>query len=220
MHRAILRALLRRPVSRRSLAILSGAVLAAAGQLVLAPVAGASARPAVEVAQPDIAGTSAALAFTVNRAAHAIGEASCSLTDASEVVTDVSCGTPVAGPERRSTAYRTTLTDLSPGDYAYAVTITLTDGGTATGSRRFTVEQPAPVEFAASAASCQALGGSTFVAHAYWWQVWSCDFDATTADAGAAASADLGPLCLADGGLGFSGGLVAPGRYEVSCWLT
>jgi hypothetical protein len=220
MHRAILRALLRRRARGRSLAILGGVALAAAGQLVLAPVAGASSRPAVQVAQPDVAGASATLAFTVNRAAHAIGDASCSLTDASAAVTEVSCGTPVAGPERRSTAYQTTLSDLSPGEHTYAVTITLTDGGTATGSRRFTVEQPAPVEFAASAASCQALGGSTFVAHASWWQVWSCDFDATTADAGAAASADLGPLCLADGGVGFGGGMIGPGRYEVSCWLT
>lgn len=209
----------RSPARTRSLAILAAVALAAA-QLAWASAATADSRPAVALADPDVAGTSATLTFTVNRAAHAIGAAVCTLTDPLGAVTVVSCGSPEDGPVRRSTDYRTTLTDLGAGDHLYAVTVTLTDGGVATADERFTVEQPAPVEFAASAAACDALAGATFVAHSSWWQVWTCDFDAATADTGAAASSSLAPLCLADGGVGFGGGLVGPGRYEVACWLT
>lgn len=209
----------RTPARTRSFAILAGVALAAA-QLVCASSAIADSRPAVALADPDVAGTSATLAFTVNRAAHSIGDAVCTLTDPLGTLTVVSCGSPAAGPVRRSTGYEVTLSDLAPGAHLYAVTVTLTDGGTATADERFTVEQPAPVEFAASAGACDALPGATFVAHSSWWQVWTCDFDAAGAEAGAAASSSLGPLCLADGGVGFGGGLVGPGRYEVACWLT
>ncbi|RNM16402.1 hypothetical protein [Nocardioides pocheonensis] len=216
MHRSHLRS----PERRRTLAILAGAVLVAAGQLGLAAGAQADSRPAVDVAEPSVSGTSASVSFTVNRGRQAIADATCTLTDVADVVTPVPCGAPAAGPVRRSTAYATTLTDLAPGRQVFVVSITLTDGGTATGAQAFTVDEPAPVEFAASDASCRALPGGVFVAHESWWQVWSCEFEATTTDAGAAASAELGPLCLADGGIGFGGGLVAPGRYQASCWLT
>jgi hypothetical protein len=213
MHRSHLLA----RAGRRSLAILAGAVLAVAG---LASGANADSRPAVDAADPIVTGSSVTLDFTVNRATNSIQDAACSLTDPSQVSTVVSCGESAPGPLRRSTEYRTTLTGLAPGDYVYDVSITLTDGGAAAASRSFTIEQTAPVEFAASATACQALPGATFVAHESWWQVWSCSFDAATSEAGAAASAGLAPLCLADGGIGFSGGLVGPGRYEASCWLT
>lgn len=212
--------MLRSRTADRSLALAAGAILVAATGIAAAPAASASSAPAVSLEPPSVSGASATLSFTVNRAAHSIARADCSVTDAAEVVTQVSCGEARPGPVRRSTVYETTLTGLAAGDHAYAVTITLTDGGTATGTTSFTVEPPTPVEFATTAATCQALPGGTFVVHAMWWLVWSCDFDAPTADAGAAASAALGPLCLADGGIGSGGGLVSPGRYEVSCWLT
>lgn len=203
---------------RRGAVALAVALLATAASLALAAPAGADSRPAVTSAEPVVTGTAVTLAFTVNRAEHAIASADCALTGADGVAEAVSCGTPGPGPVRRSTGYTATLADVAPGDHAYAVTITLTDGGTATAVVPFTVEEPAPVEFAASVGACGALSGSAFVAHAYWWQLWACDFDAASQGAADAASAVLGPLCLADGGYALVGGFVSPGRYELSCF--
>jgi hypothetical protein len=210
MHRSHLR--------RRAGAILAAATLAAMGQVALAPAGSANASPAVSFAEPSVAGTSVTLGFTVNRAANAVGSVSCSLTDPTDVVTPVSCGSAAPGPVRRSTTYTTTLADLAGGDYRYAVRVTLTDGGTATGNASFTVEVPADPAGPAEAA-CRDLPGATFAAGQYWWQVWSCDFDAATAQEGAAAVTAATPLCLADGGYGLTGGFVGPGRYELSCWI-
>jgi hypothetical protein len=49
--------------------------------------------------------------------------------------------------------------------------------------------------------------------------VWSCEFDAATAEEGAAAASVATPLCLADGGYGLSAGFSGPGRFELSCWV-
>lgn len=207
-----------RPHLRRALAV-AGAVLAAtAGVTALAPAASANSAPAVSFDAPVVSGASATLGFTVNRAAHAIASAECTLARDGGTATPVSCGTPAAGPVRKSTVYATTIGSLDAGDYVYGATITLTDGGTASATESFTVAPTAPVEFADAATACAGLGGS-FVGHASWWQLWTCDFDAT-ADQGAATEAGFAPLCFADGGVGFGGGVVAPGRYEVSCWLT
>jgi hypothetical protein len=207
-----------RPHLRRALA-LSGTVLAAfAGVTALAPAASANSAPAVSFDAPVVSGASATLGFTVNRAGHAIASAACTLTSDGGTPTPVPCGTPAAGPVRKSTVYTTTIGSLDAGDHVFGATITLTDGGTAAATESFTVAPTGPVEFADAATACAGLGGS-FVAHASWWQLWTCDFDAT-ADQGAATEAGFAPLCFADGGVGFGGGVVAPGRYEVSCWLT
>lgn len=213
---------LRRRLRRRLAAALAAAVLAALG-LATAPAASANERPHLTFETPAVSGTSAALGFTMNRAEHAIASAVCTLT-AGDVVTAVSCGTTAAGPVRKSTVFTTTITDLAAGDYVYAATVTLTDGGTAAATESFTVPPTdpggpvAPVEFADAATACAALDGS-FVAHASWWQLWTCDFDAT-AEQGAAAATGFAPVCFVDGGVGFGQGVVGPGRYEVSCWLT
>lgn len=176
-------------------------------------------RPAVTLAAPDVTGSSATLAFSVNRAVNAIGATACTLTDSTDVVTQVDCGTGIPGAARRTTDYTTTLTRMAAGDYVYAVTVTLTDGGTATGTRPVTVSAVEPVPFAASRGACESLPGGAFVADVFWWQVWTCDFDATSDDVVTGATAALEPQCLGtDGGVGFAGGLVAPGRYELTCW--
>jgi hypothetical protein len=210
MHRPHLR--------RRAGAILTLALLAGVGQVALAPAGSANARPAVSFDDPIVSGVSATLGFTLNRAANAVGSVSCSLIGAADVMTPVPCGSAAPGPVRRSTTYTTTLADLAGGDYRYAVSVTLTDGGTATGGVAFTIDVPVdPV--GASEAACRDLPGSTFVAGQYWWQVWSCDFDASTAETGAAAATAATPLCLADGGYGLTSGFIGPGRYELSCWI-
>jgi hypothetical protein len=203
----------------RAGAILAVAVTAAAGQIALAPVVSANASPAITFTAPTVVDATATVGFTVNRAANAVASVTCTLTDPTDVVTTVPCGPGSAGPVRRSTGYTTTLTDLAAGDYRYAATLTLTDGGRATSSESFTVAVVEPEEFAASQDACRALPGSTFVARQFWWQQWSCDFDAVTAEAGAAAATAATPLCLADGGYGLTAGFTAPGRYELSCWL-
>jgi hypothetical protein len=203
---------------RRARAILTGALLAVVGQIGLAPAVSANSSPAVTFSDPGVAGTSATLGFTVNRAANAVDSVSCTLTDAADVVTEVACGSAAPGPVRRSTAFTTTVTDLASGDYEYAVTVTLTDGGTATGGESFTIDEVEAGPFGAAQVACRALPGSTFAADQYWWQVWSCDFDAATAEAGAAAASAATPLCLADGGYGLTAGFIGPGRYELSCW--
>lgn len=210
MHRSLLR--------RRAGAVLGAALLATMGQVVLAPPGSANASPAVSFAEPGIAGTSATLGFTVNRAANAVRSVSCTVTDATDATTQVPCGSAAPGPVRRSTTYTTTLADLAGGDHRYAVRVTLTDGGTATGGVSFTIDVPVdPV--GASEAACRDLPDGTFAADQYWWQVWSCDFDASTAQEGAAAASAATPLCLADGGYGLTGGFIGPGRYELSCWI-
>jgi hypothetical protein len=204
---------------RRASAILGVALLAAVGQIALAPAVSADSSPAVSFSDPDVTGSSATLGFTVNRAANAIDSVSCALTDATDAVTVVACGSAAPGAVRRSTAFTTTVADLASGDYEYAVTVTLTDGGTASGSESFTIDDVEVGELAASRAACRALPGSTFTAGVYWWQVWSCEFDAATAEEGAVAASAATPLCLADGGYGLSAGFSGPGRYELSCWV-
>ena len=206
---------------RRHLATALPAVALAVLGLASAPAASANARPHVTFDPPAIAGTSATLGFTMNRAEHAIASADCALT-LGEVVTPVSCGTPAAGPVRKSTVFTTTLSDLAAGDYVYAATVTLTDGGTATATESFTAppaDPVGPVQYADAAKACAALDGAFAVGADGWWQLWSCDFDAD-AEQGANASTGFAPLCFADGGVGFGQGVVGPGRYEVSCWLT
>jgi hypothetical protein len=205
-----------RPHLRRHLATTLPAVVLAALGLAFAPAASANARPHLSFDPPAVAGSSATLGFTMNRAEHAIASADCTVT-VGEVVTPVSCGTSAAGPVRRSTVFTTTLTDLAAGDYVYAATVTLTDGGTAAATEAFTVPPVAPVEFAEAGAACATLDGS-FAAYPSDWQLWTCDFDAD-AEVGANAATAFAPRCFADGGVGFGQGVVGPGRYEVSCWL-
>jgi hypothetical protein len=204
---------------RRASAILGVALLAAMGQIALAPAGSANSSPAVTFSDPGVTGTSATLDFTVNRAANAIASVSCTLTDATHAATAVACGPAAPGEVRRSTSYTTTAADLASGDFEYAVTVTLTDGGTATGSESFTIEDVEVGPVGAAQAACRTLPGSTFAAGAYWWQVWSCEFDAATAEEGAAAASVATPLCLADGGYGLSAGFSGPGRFELSCWV-
>lgn len=193
----------------------ASAILAVVGLVGLGPAAHADSRPAVTVSTPQVTGTSATIGLLVNRAPHAIAALVCSLTDGPETRT-VDCGSLAAGDTRKTATSLATLGDLGAGDHWFEVTVTLTDGGTATGGATVTV---AAVEPVGSQATCESVPGGTFVPGEFWWNLWTCDADAASATAAEDLVAVLGPLCLADGGTRYATGFVGPTRFEVSCWV-
>lgn len=211
MDRALVRA---RPLAAILVAVV-GAVLAQV--TVLAAAADAANRPSVTFSPPEVNGSAVTLDFSVNRPVKAIASAVCTLTDSSEVETVVSCGTAVPGPGTRDTTYRTILADVA-GEHVFAVTLTLTDGGTVTSTEPVAVEAGEPEEFAAAKDVCESLSDGVFVAHQYWWQTWNCDFNADTSETVTAGRSVLQPLCSADGGIHFAEVGTVPGPYTFGCW--
>jgi predicted outer membrane repeat protein len=118
------------------------ATLALVGTLlaVLAPRAGAATKPSVTISTPTADGTNATIKFTVNRQEKSIASRTCTL-DSTIVGTPGQCGTKFSST-KSSVTYQVTLSGLSEGSHTFVVSITLTDGGSASGSTTFTVVLP------------------------------------------------------------------------------
>lgn len=208
---------------RRPLATLFVAVTAAvlAQVSVLAWSASADNRPAVTVSAPEVVGADVTFAVTVNRSVKAIDTTVCTLLDADEVETVVDCGAATPGATRHETGFSVSVTGLA-GDHELRVSVTLTDGGTATASAPVTVEpvDPVdPVEPADARSACAALPGGVFVEQDFWWQAWNCDFEASTTEMVAAQQPVFEAFCDADGGIQFASIGTVPGTYTFGCWL-
>ena len=203
----------RRP--RLSAALVSLVAVLSVQVGVVTSSATASADPEITAVTPDVSGTTVTLAFAVDRFERSIGSAVCTLTDAAQEVTTVSCGTSAEGPGKKMTTYSTTLSGLDEGDHVFGVTVTTAHGGrSATASVPFSIAVVPPAD---AAAACAALDGGTFVADLYWWQLWNCDFTATSMEQVAAETPVFEQFCVLQGGTFHTGG-AAPGTYSFSCW--
>jgi hypothetical protein len=100
----------------------------------------AQPRPAVTIAPVVVAGSSATVRYSVNRAAGSITTRSCALRLGRSRVSS-RCGTKVAASSS-STSYQVTFAHLAPGSYRYSVTVDLRHGPGAQASTTFTVAAP------------------------------------------------------------------------------
>lgn len=207
-------------VRRRPLATLFVAVTAAvlAQVSVLAWSASADNRPAVTFSAPQVVGADVTFAFTVNRSVKAIDTTVCTLVDVDEVETVVDCGAAFPGATRQETGFSVSVSGLA-GDHELRVSVTLTDGGTATAAAPVTVDPADPVEPADARSACEALPGGVFVEQNFWWQAWNCDFEASTTEMVAAQQPVFEAFCDADGGIQFASIGTVPGTYTFGCWL-
>jgi hypothetical protein len=103
--------------------------------MVAATAFGAS-RPTVGLTV-TVSGDDATVAVTVNRGTQQLRSCTYRMDGGSSV----SCGAP-ARLGSKSSRYTAGLTDLSVGSHSVTVAVTLTDGGTATGSTTFSVAEP------------------------------------------------------------------------------
>lgn len=208
-------------VRRRPLVTLFVAVAAAVLAQIAVLASSASAhdnRPAVTFAPPEVDGTDVTFVFTVNRSVKAIATTVCTLVEADETETVVDCGAASPGATRQEAGFRVSVTGLA-GDVDLRVDVTLTDGGTATATEPVTVGPVDPVEPTDARSACEALPGGEFVEQAYWWQTWSCDFEASTTEMVADRQPVFEAFCTADGGIQFASAGTIPGTYTFGCWL-
>jgi hypothetical protein len=84
---------------------------------------------------------SASFGFTYNRKPNATGTLVCALSGPTS--SSGACDAPVASGSKGSRSGKS-YSGLANGDYTFTVSLTLTDGGTASATRRFSVDVPAP----------------------------------------------------------------------------
>ena len=144
-----------------AVAALTIGLMGIAGPASAAPPTSNSA-PVATITAVEPVGNTVTVRYTINRAAKQISQPVCTL----DTFTTVGCGDQTGPSTKKLTTYSTTLTGLESGDHAFAVTFTLTDGGSATATALFTTDAPSLLE-----QECNRLGGILAVGGPYRWRV-------------------------------------------------
>jgi len=146
-----------------AVAALTIGLVGIAGPASAAPPAANSAPVATATAATPVDDT-VTVSYSINRAAKQIAQpVSCTLDTFA-----VDCGAQIS-TSKKLTTYSLNLTGLADGFHTFAVTFTLTDGGTATASTEFTITPPASA-YAQWETACSGLNGFS----AAGGSTWSC----------------------------------------------
>ena len=122
-----------------------GLVAAVAVLGVVVALASAASRPTVVFVSPSpaeaatLTSNSVSLAFTYNKTPKATRTLVCSLSGPTSSSGPCDAATAVAGDGSRSGK---SYSGLANGEYTFTVSLTLTDGGTASATRHFTINAP------------------------------------------------------------------------------
>src|SRR6187551_2841338 len=133
-------------VLRKAL-LLSLAAAVAVGSVTALASAGPGNRPALTVISPSptdgatLTSDTVSFAFTYNRKPSETGTLTCSLSGPTS--STGACDAPTALGKKDSQSGKS-YSGLANGSYTFTASLTLTDGGTASATRQFTVNVPLP----------------------------------------------------------------------------
>jgi|GEM_PF-3502889 len=108
---------------------------------------------------PD--GQDVTITYGLNRGAQAVADQACELDGV-----EIPCDDVADSTTKKASTYSVDLTGLSVGDHVFTVTFELTDGGTASASAEFTIEQTLEE-------ACAYLTGILTTSETETW-VWKC----------------------------------------------
>ncbi|RXZ50246.1 hypothetical protein [Agromyces binzhouensis] len=152
-----------RILSRTTLALTAAAAIATFG--IAAPAHAAppahSNAPSASAMAGAPAGQDVTITYDLNRGAQAVADQVCELDGG-----EVPCDDVADSTTKKASTYSVDLTGLSVGDHVFTVTFVLTDGGTASASAEFTIEQTLEE-------ACAYLTGILTTSETETW-VWKC----------------------------------------------
>ena len=209
----------------RKTALATVAALALVG--IVPSVASAAMKPAIAFAAPSpaegatLTTNSVEFRFTHNKKPSATRTLTCAL--AGPTASSGACDAPVANGSKGARSGKS-YSGLGNGEYTFTVSLTLTDGGTASATRHFTVNVPAP----RFQSTCESLGGTYGTGGTiFGFSVTDrCDWASVTIDDWNSAIDALDPFCDGvpanerggqDPDTGAVGCLAPPSTFQSTC---